>query len=188
MLHRLRNVLFGGPHAPTPATLLVESTDLVLTCEDTSECQSSRERGTRVLYPSTTWTGSVGCKLIDGELDFQILPETPFPQPDELALVQAIVAHPNSIREQVLDAIFRFFDGLRTEHDVDFSATAPNWTRDHVASTLTGPCCFISADDRSNAPPSRFLLTFETDLDPEHGVDVEVGTDEWTVTDCGWLI
>ncbi|KAA1257206.1 hypothetical protein LF1_56060 [Rubripirellula obstinata] len=186
MLNRLRSTLFGPPHVPKPGSHPIAGLDLILTCDDTSATQTLRLNGKRRSYPSTMWTGATFCELVGGELDFTLLCESAFPRESDVERIRSIATHPTSIEIELHQAAFDFFDRLRTEHSVDFSSCLPKWSHDSVIDSLGPPSALI--DDLDDTPSSRnaFLVSYSTDLDPEHGVDILVK--DWTVTDCGHLI
>lgn len=186
MLKRFRNAIFGEPHKTTPASIVVEPTQLVLACGDTSDTSSIKADGKRVAYPYTMWTGAIECRIFDGPLDFQLLVESNAPGEYELDLIRRIVTHERSLQKVAMDAVFKFFDGLRRDHGVDFSAAIDRWSYHSVAETVHSPSCLINdLDDRSESG-NRFIVSFSTQLDPEHGVDIQV--DQWRIVDCGCLL
>ncbi|WP_461509414.1 hypothetical protein [Rhodopirellula baltica] len=183
MLNRLRNAIFGELHEPTPASIVVEPTQLVLACDDTSATSTTKVDGKRVTCPYTMWTGSIECRIFAGLLDFQLLVESNAPRERDLDLIRRIVAYERSLTGDAMDAVFNFFSGLRNDHGVDFSAVVDRWSRDSVAKVVHSPSCLIDDLDDEPGFKNRFIVSFSTDLDPEHGVDVQV--DQWRIVDCG---
>lgn len=186
MLERLRNAIFGEPHEPTPASVVVEPTELVLACDDTSATYTTRVDGKRVTYPYTSWTGAIECSIFDGLLDFQLLVESNTPSGLQLDLIRRIVTYERSLKGDAMNAVFKFFDGLRRDHGVDFSTVIDHWSRDSVAKLVHSPSCLIGDFDDHPGSENQFIVSFSTQLDPEHGVDIRV--DQWRIVDCGCLI
>jgi len=186
MFNRLRSAIFGEPHQAAPASIVVEPTELVLSCADTNATLTVKVNGQRIACPHTEWVGQIGCRIFDGQLGFQLLVEACRPSKSELDLVRRIVAYEYSLKGEALDAIFAYFDDLRRNHGVDFPEAIGGWSRDQVADLVHSPCCFI--DDLSDDVNSKacFIISFSTDLDEEHGVDVLVN--DWQVVDCGCLV
>ena len=186
MFQRIRNTIFGPPHIPTPGTLAVDGTKLVLSCDDTSASSKVKVNGKWTTYPSTMWTGKTACKLIDRPLDFQVLCDSPTPAESVVAKVREMVDYPNSMERELNDAVFAYFDDLRTQHAVDFSLVLPVWTFDGVIDTLRFPLVLIDKLLDDESPRVDYLISFSTELDDEHGVDVSLC--DWTVTGCGCLV
>ena len=117
---------------------------------------------------------------------FQLLAESIAPSERKLELVRRIVTYEHSLKSNALDAVFEFFDGLRRDGGVDFSNVVDRWSRDSIARLVHSPCCLI--DDLEDSPEShsRFIVSFSTQLDQEHGIDVLV--DHWQIVDCGCLV
>ena len=144
MFQRIRNAILGPHHIPTPGALVVDGTTLVLSCDDTSATTKLRINGKREAYSSTMWTGEANCKLIDGKLDFLVLCDSPTPPESIVARVRGMVDYPNSMKRELNDAVFAYFNDLRTQHAVDFSAVLPVWSFDGVIDTLRLPSVLIN--------------------------------------------
>ena len=186
MFQRIRNAILGPHHIPTPGALVVDGTTLVLSCDDTSATTKLRINGKREAYSSTMWTGEANCKLIDGKLDFLVLCDSPTPPESIVARVRGMVDYPNSMKRELNDAVFAYFNDLRTQHAVDFSAVLPVWSFDGVIDTLRLPSVLINEPLGGETPRVDYLISFSTELDEEHGVDVSIC--DWTVTGCGCLV
>ena len=186
MLKQLRNAIFGERRQPVPASIVVEPTQLVLTCADTTATISTKVDGRRVTHPFTEWTGDIECRIFDGPLKFQLFAESIAPREDKLDLVRRIVTYEHSLKRDALDAVFNFFDGLRRDHGVDFSNVIEHWSQDAVARLVHSPCCLIDDLEDNSESHSRFIVSFSTQLDEEHGIDVLVN--HWRIVDCGCLV
>ena len=186
MFKQLRNAIFGERRQPVPASIVVDPTQLVLTCEDTSATISTKVEGKNISHPFTEWTGDIECRIFDGPLGFQLFAESNTPSERKLDLVRRIVTYEHSLKSDALNAVFKFFDGLRRDHGVDFSGVIDHWSHDAVARLVHSPCCLIDDTEENPESHSRFIVSFSTQLDEEHGIDVLVN--HWQIVDCGCLV